>query len=180
MAKQPEATARPQDVPLDEPPKKKTSKKKIIFLILLVLLISAAGGAGIMIATQPASDADADVETDAVATAAEAKRTHAPSFLALEPFVVNLRGEDGDNYLRVGVVLEASDEVAIETAKTQLPRIRNGIILLLSSKTTDDISSMDGKQQLMQEILLESRKPMTLPEPTKGIESVYLSDFVIQ
>ncbi|HEY9396813.1 MAG TPA: flagellar basal body-associated FliL family protein [Burkholderiales bacterium] len=178
MAKQPEATARPQDVPLDQPPKKKTSKKKIIFLILLALLISAAGGAGIMFATQPASDADG--ETDAVATAAEAKRTHAPSFLALEPFVVNLRGEDGDNYLRVGVVLEASDEVAIETAKTQLPRIRNGIILLLSSKTTDDISSMEGKQQLMQEILLESRKPMTLPEPTKGIESVYLSDFVIQ
>ena len=178
MAKQPEATARPQDVPLDEPPKKKTSKKKIIFLILLVLLISAVGAGGIMIATQPASDADG--ETDAVATAAEAKRTHAPSFLALEPFVVNLRGEDGDNYLRVGVVLEASDEVAIETAKTQLPRIRNGIILLLSSKTTDDISSMEGKQQLMQEILLESRKPMTLPEPTKGIESVYLSDFVIQ
>ena len=178
MAKQPEATARPQDVPLDQPPKKKTSKKKIIFLILLALLISAAGGAGIMFATQPASDADG--ETDAVATAAEAKRTHAPSFLALEPFVVNLRGEDGDNYLRVGVVLEASDEVAIETAKTQLPRIRNGIILLLSSKTTDDISSMDGKQQLMQEILIESRKPMTLPEPSKGIESVYLSDFVIQ
>lgn len=178
MAKQPEATARPQDVPLDQPPKKKTSKKKIIFLILLALLISAAGGGGIMFATQPASDTDG--ETDAVATAAEAKRTHAPSFLALEPFVVNLRGEDGDNYLRVGVVLEASDEVAIETAKTQLPRIRNGIILLLSSKTTDDISSMDGKQQLMQEILIESRKPMTLPEPSKGIESVYLSDFVIQ
>lgn len=178
MAKQPDATARPQDVPLEQPPKKKTSKKKVILLILLVLLISAAGGAAIMITTQP--DSDADVEIDANAAAAEAKRTHAPSFLALEPFVVNLRGDDGDNYLRVGVVLEATDEAAIETAKTQLPRIRNGIILLLSSKTVDDLSNIDGKRQLMEEILVEARKPMTLSEPARGIESVYLSDFVIQ
>lgn len=173
MAKQAEAEA--VGIPAEEP-KKKTSRKKLLLFIALVLLL--IGGAGTAIVSRTGEPAEGD--DAARATAEAARKAAAPVYLPLEAFVVNLRDDDGDHYLRVGVVLEGSNQDAIDAAKVQLPRIRNSILLLLSGKTTADISSVAGKQQLMQEIIAEARKPMPIEGPNKGIESVYFSDFVIQ
>ncbi len=173
MAKQAEAEA--VGIPA-EAPKKKTSRKKLLLLLAIALLLIGGAGTAIVSLTGESSDGD-----EAARTAAEAARkAAAPVYLPLEAFVVNLRDEDGDHYLRVGVVLEGSDQEAIDAAKIQLPRIRNSILLLLSAKSTEEISTMAGKQQLVQEIIAEARKPMPIDTPTKGIESVYFSDFVIQ
>src|SRR5690606_32683164 len=141
------------------------SHKKTWIIIALLLLIAGMGGAGLMVLLQPSTPL---TEAEAIAAAEAARKSKPPVFLSLEPFVVNLRDEDGDHYLRLGVVLEGTDQDAIDIAKQQLPRIRNGILLLLSAKKSAEISTMEGKQRLMEEIIAAAREPMVLPEPAKG------------
>jgi flagellar FliL protein len=160
--------------PLTEP--KKYSKRKIALLLALIALLMAVTGVTVWYMMKPAPGPT----PEALAIAKAEQLARSPLFLPLEPFVVNLRDDEGDYYLRLGVVLELSDGEAMEAAKIQLPRIRNAILLLLSAKRTGDIDSLAGKEQLMQEILAEARKPMPLSEPEKGVESVYFADFVIQ
>lgn len=169
--------AQPAAQNLPPAPTPKKSRKKLWFTITLLLLIAGMGGAGLLLMIQPSTPVS---EEEAFAAAEAKRKARPPVFLALEPFVVNLRDDDGDHYLRLGVVLEGTDQEALDVAKQQLPRIRNGILLLLSAKTSPEIATMEGKQRLMDEIIVAARAPMTLPEPNKGIESVYFSDFVIQ
>ena len=156
---------------------KKTGKKKLWFMISLLLVFASMGGAGLMLLIQPSAP-QTEEEIRAAEQAARAARP--PVFLSLEPFVVNLRNDEGDNYLRLGTVLQATDQEALDAIKQQLPRIRNAILLLLSVKTPEELATMEGKERLMEEIIAAAREQMDLPEPAKGIESVYFSDFVIQ
>lgn len=168
----------------EDPSPKKKSKKKLFLLILLALLLIGGGGTALWYAMQPQSvegeeGADEAVEEEAEEEADPEKKAP-PVFVTLENFLVNLRDDDGDHYLQLGLVLEVADQAAVDEVKLQMPRVRNAILLLLSSKKSADIANMEGKQKLSEEILIEARKPMNLPEPNKGIEGVYFSAFVIQ
>jgi flagellar FliL protein len=52
--------------------------------------------------------------------------------------------------------------------------------MLLSSKRASEITSMEGKQKLAEAVVAEVRAPLSMPGPTKGIEAVHFSAFVIQ
>ena len=163
---------------------RKKSKKKIFLLVLLALMLIGGGGAAIWYAMQPKAEVvegeeEASDEEEGAAEE-EVGEKKPPVFVTLENFLVNLRDEDGDHYLQLGIVFEVSDQPAVEEVKLQMPRIRNGILLLLSSKQSKDIATLEGKQLLAEQIAVEARKPMSMPEPNKGIESVYFSNFVIQ
>ena len=162
---------------------RKKSKKKIVLLVLLALMLIGGGGAAIWYAMQPKAEViegeeEASEEEDTAEEEVGEKKP--PVFVTLENFLVNLRDDDGDHYLQLGIVFEVSDQPAVEEVKLQMPRIRNGILLLLSSKQSKDIATLEGKQLLAEQIAVEARKPMSMPEPNKGIESVYFSNFVIQ
>lgn len=160
----------------DAPPKKK-SKKKLIFIVLALLLVVGGGAGAAWHFMKPPVEGE---EAESEAVEEEKKEKVPPVFVTLENFVVNLRDDDGDHYLQLGLVFEVTDQAAVDEVKLQMPRIRNGILLLLSSKRSVDVATLEGKQQLTEQILTESRKPMDLPEPSKGIESVYYNTFVIQ
>jgi flagellar FliL protein len=64
--------------------------------------------------------------------------------------------------------------------KTYMPVIRNRILLLLSSKTPSDISSLDGKKKLVAELVAAARESVPGATPERGIDSAFLSSFVIQ
>ena len=68
-----------------------------------------------------------------------------PVFFTLDPFVVNLAGEV-QHYLQVGIDLKIADEHVKDRIKAHLPEIRNGVLLLLSSKQIDDLS-VAGRQE---------------------------------
>ena len=160
----------------DASPKKKSKKKLLLVALALLLLVGGGAGAAWHFMKPPVEGEEAAAEE----SSDEEKKKAPPIFVTLDNFVVNLRDDDGDHYLQLGLVLEVNDQPAVDEVKLQMPRIRNGILLLLSSKQSSDIATLEGKQQLTDQILAEARKPMDLPEPSKGIESVYFSAFVIQ
>ena len=67
-----------------------------------------------------------------------------------------------------------------EALKGQMPAIRNRLLLLLTSKQANQISTMEGKQELSKEILTEVNKPFSEHGKPQKVTGVFFTSFVIQ
>jgi len=98
------------------------------------------------------------------AAAAEEKREerskHPPTFVALEAFVVNLADKETDRFAQIGVTLEVEDAKFAEEMKAYMPAIRNGILMVLAHKTSQQLLQREGKIALAREIMREAVLPM--------------------
>ena len=132
----------------------KKKKGRIVIVVGVVVALAACGGAAwfLLGAGKKAEHA----ETVAVSTP--------PVFFTLDPFVVNLAGEV-QHYLQVGIDLKIADEHVKDQIKAHLPEIRNGVLLLLSSKQVDELASLEGKNQLRAEIREAVNQPLGLHTP---------------
>jgi len=144
-------------------PAKKGKKKLIMIVAALVLLLVVAGGAALVLLKKKAAK-DADGADDAVATQTEhgskPDLKHPPTFLPLDPFVVNLADKEADRYAQVGITLEVADAHFAEEMKAFMPAIRNGILMILAHKSSRELLDRAGKEQLAAEILRESARTM--------------------
>ena len=70
----------------------------------------------------------------------------------LETFVVNLAGSKGRRILKVNVGLEVKGGEVANEIKNRQAQIRDFIIIILSSKSYDEVSAKDGKEALKGEI----------------------------
>ncbi len=93
----------------------------------------------------------------------------------LEPFIVNIYDGQELRYLKVKVEMEMAGAVKGDL-DARLAPIRDAILVLLSSKTLQDIQDLQGKNQLKDEILISINK---IIYPAK-IARVYFTDFVVQ
>jgi flagellar FliL protein len=81
------------------------------------------------------------------------KKDEAPVYVKLEPFVVNVQANDGDGrFLQVELNLKVDGQDIGNQLKTLMPEVRHHIILLLSSKKTADLDTLEKKQDLAKEI----------------------------
>jgi len=95
---------------------------------------------------------------------AKPKSTAAPLFVTLEPFVVNLAG-DVQHFLQVGIDLRVADNSVQDQIKVHLPEIRNGVLLLLSSKKVEDLTDIEQKNRLRAELREVVNKPLGIYTP---------------
>lgn len=161
---------------------KKSGKVKLLIIIavVLVLLIGGLGGFLVMRAKHRTNQLD----TGHAAPQQEKHPTGPPVFLPLEGFTVNL-AENGDpHYLQLGLTMEITDASVAEAVKAYMPIIRSRILILLTSKSSEQIGSLAGKKQLAREILEITRshlpEPKEDPEGNKGIRDVHFVSLVIQ
>lgn len=151
---------------------KKKGRGKLIPIVAGVVIAAGAGGGGWFYLTHKNAEAKTSVEP-------EKKKVQA--FLPIDQFTVNLAGGGGDRFLQVAFTLEVSDPKVADALKLQMPVVRGRLLLLLSSKTAEELVATAGKQKLMGEILAEARTPLPESElPGKGVENVHFSSFVIQ
>ncbi len=152
----------------------KKSKKLLIIIVVFVLLLLGGGGFGVyyfFLAPKPPS-----AEELAKIEAEKNKKLEFLPVFALKPFVVNLADGKGRRYLKVSMKLElSSDELSEEVEKRQ-PQIRDVILTLLSSKTSGEVNSMEGKFLLREEIIKRVNTFLTTGKITK----IYLEEFVVQ
>lgn len=78
--------------------------------------------------------------------------TEEPLLFEMQPILVNLRGDRGRRYLNVSMHVEMTGEEEKEKIQKYLPLIRNRLILLMSEKTFEAVSSVDGKYILQEEV----------------------------
>ena len=154
----------------------KKGKKKLIIIVAAVLLLLVIAGAGtaVFLKKRAAHAAEAGDESSAQADAQHAKPDlkHPPTFLPLDPFVVNLADKDADRYAQVGITFEVEDAKFAEQMKAFMPAIRNGILMILSHKTSPELLGRAGKEQLAGELLREASRTMGIEveEPPPVVE----------
>jgi flagellar FliL protein len=146
-------------------PAKKGKKKLLIIVVVAVLLLAVVGAGGLIMLKKKAAAAEADGD-DAPAASAHAEHgskpdlKHPPTFLPLDPFVVNLADKEADRYAQIGITIEVEDAHFAEQMKAFMPAIRNGVLMILAHKTSRELLERAGKEKLADEILRESSRTM--------------------
>lgn len=155
----------PQETEEPVAPPKGKLKKIILIAVAAVVLLGGVGFAYLLLTDEEPSDGKKK--------AAQHKEL---ATMSLEPFLVNLADKDVRRYLKVKVELEVENEKAAKELEKSLARIRDIMIMLLSSKTYQDIATSEGKVALKQEII---KQIATVPQGKK-IHGAYFTEFVAQ
>jgi len=155
------------------------SKKAIIIISLAVFIFMAAIGGGFFMLWSKMSQMNvAGTEETAGEDGAEAEEeadTIGPMY-SLDSFVVNLAEAGSNRYLRVTMELELDNEVLKTELKQRLPQVRNAVLMILPTKKTADINTVDGKLALRDQLIDEINGFLNTGEVT----NIYFTEFVIQ
>lgn len=169
----------------------KKSKKKIV-IIIIVLLFLGAVGAGISFwffklrdpgasPTTPPATPVALAETGPVTVTSPATMIPADSprqpvsMLSLPSVMVNLSDAAGDRYLKLSMDVEVSTPDAATELMQQQARVRDAMIMLLSSKTYTELAVPEGKMQLKNDIAARLNQILGTPRVVR----IYFTEFVV-
>ena len=149
------SAAAPDAQPEAAPPKK--SKKKLIIMLAAALVLAGGGGGAFFYMKQKAAAAAAAAaEDDGDAPAAHDSHKDAktkPTYVPLDTFVVNLADKDTDRFAQIGITLQVDDSHVADDMKTYMPALRNGILMILAHKSSEELLQRDGKETLAEEIM---------------------------
>lgn len=142
------------------------SKKLIVIGAVLALLVIVAAALGLFLVNKQRSAADEDKEETKAAAVV------VPTFLPLDNMVVNLADSGGDRFAQIGITLELLDEKTSATVKQYMPSIRNGVLMLVSQRTSEELLTRQGKEKLAADILAEVARPLGFraTAPSKVVE----------
>ncbi len=162
-------------------------KKKPLLLIIavaVVLLGGAGGGAYFMLGkgdAEAAVDANATVANDSSDSEDTSETLGEAYYFSLDPpFIVNFAGTNRARFLQVSIEGLTRDSKVKEDITKHLPQVRNNLVLLLSSKTYDELNTMEGKAGLRKQVLKEIQKILETETGQEGIEDVFFTSFVMQ
>lgn len=142
--------------------------RKWILLIVAVALMAAAGAATAVYLLTGHNET------------AKAPPPPPPVFVGMDPFTVNLSGEDGERYLHIGLSLKVADAETQARITQHMPEVRSRVLLLLSSKQPQDLATIDGKRRLASEIRTLVAQPFAGNMPQQAVGEVLFTAFVIQ
>ncbi|MBW1975788.1 MAG: flagellar basal body-associated FliL family protein, partial [Deltaproteobacteria bacterium] len=94
----------------------------------------------------------------------------------LDTFLVNLADPGGKRYLKLTMELELDNPKVIDEITKENFKIRDTILLILSSKEFDDISTVGGKLALKKEIMAKLNGMLH----TGKVLNIYFTEFLVQ
>lgn len=139
-----------------------------------VLMILGGGAFGYKVFSKKGGDGSGHPEKGAIKE--EDDKGHPGHMIPLESFVVNLSDPAEIRYLKVTINLEVASEKSSEEVQARMPQIRDALLMLLTSKTSDDVKDIGGKLKLQDEMV--SRVNNFLKEGK--VKAVYFTEFVMQ
>jgi len=149
--------------------------------IIIVVVLIALGVGGYFGYTMFLSGGDDNDTTEEMAGSGE-NGEEAPleslegTLTPLPVFLVNLADPLGRRYLKLGLEVEVRDPEAQAALTKYEAKIKDTLLLLLSSKTYDSLQSMEAKMELKQEIA--DRLNQILGKGS--VLRVYITEMVIQ
>ena len=175
------------ETPENETPKSGFRKRKILLIVLVLLLLGGGAFAGYMLFMAPPGTSMLSFiggSNDGSAPTAESPRSGEYENIKIEkgqtismtPFLVNLADPLGRRYIKMSMDVELRTSGDVKAFQDSMPRARDSILILLSSKTMDDVSSVEGKILLKNEIINRINQILGGPK----VIQVYFTDMVIQ
>ncbi len=152
-------------------------KKKLIIIILLVLILLGGGGAAAYKFLVLDKQKEEQKEKKAQKIVEEIKNVEDLGVqFDVGTFIVNLQDKDADRYLKITIVLDVQDEKIKAELEKRLPQVKDAITTLLFTKSSSQLRTAEGIEELKEEIL----KRVNAILPIGGVKNVYFTDFVIQ
>jgi len=152
---------------------------KILIVLIGVLMVFMLGmGGGLFMLWNKLSELNIQSPANAGTNPAHGNSIEQPlgPIYSLTTFIVNLADKGGNRYLRVTMDFELGNpEVETELNK-RLPQVKDCILMILPSKRFEDISSVEGKIALRDEILEKLNSLLTQGK----ITNIYFKEFVVQ
>ena len=160
-------------VPEEVVPEKR-SKTRFIMMIVVILVLLGGGAAWYFMHLQAA-----DKENSAPGKEAKAAST-APVFLTLETFTVNLLPDPGEQFLQTDISLQLDKAANDALIKEFMPLVKAQTVMILSSKKSSEISTIEGKNALSQEIADKINKILAPSSKEPVVRGVFFTSFIIQ
>jgi flagellar protein FliL len=184
----------------------KKSRKTLFIIILAVLLIGGGGGGIFFYqrsvtaksdknksekrqkkkdevekssedADESPEKGDANSKTNKLIELSLPEDADVKNIIELQPFIVNLADKEDPRYLRTTISLGLSGEAG--EAKPDpifTTRVRNAMLAVLTTKTSEELLSVEGKTLLRKELLRAAQAASEEPK----VEAIYITDFIVQ
>ncbi|MDR0827871.1 MAG: flagellar basal body-associated FliL family protein [Desulfovibrio sp.] len=162
----------------DEAPPKKKSKLKLLIVIFIILVIMGGGGAAawFLFLGDKLMPMIKNFTNKNPVEVTEQAAPPPSSTVALPVFTTNLADPLGQRLIRLHLELETTDALVKNEVARNNARIRDAILLLLSSKSFADLSTPEKKVQLKNEITERLNAILGRGK----ISQVFITDLVVQ
>ena len=154
-----------------------------IKLILIVVGVLALAGGGYFAYTnffqEEAVEESAEKDKNGEGADGENAEELPPGvgvMFTMDPFVVNLAGSNGKRFLKVTAALELSSPEVNPEFEENLQKITDSILVLLSSKSFEDVYSVQGKFKLKDEITTRVNRFLVVGH----VKDAYFTEFIVQ
>jgi flagellar protein FliL len=167
--------------PAPEAPKASGSGgKPTLFILLAIVNMIVVIAVGVMLflgqkkkAAEPSVDDVVNGEKKTLA-AEESSKEFIGKLVPLETFIINLAGAHGRKILKLNMELEVNNGEVQEEIEKIKPKIRDYIIIIVSSKSFAEVSAKEGKDALREEI----RNQLNLFLTKGRINKVFFTEFL--
>jgi flagellar FliL protein len=139
--------------------------------------------------SQAAEEQAAEGEGDEAEAAAEEEEEEEPAAgergqstgPVIDPFIVNLADPGSRRYLRVNLKLELRKRAETEPlVAARMARLRDAVLLLLTSKTSEQLLAPQGKAALRQELIEQINQALKKKDLDDAVKNLYFTEFLIQ
>lgn len=148
----------------------KKSKRSIWIPLLVLITLAACATAGYSYWRMN--------KAPSAAAKAEPPPPAAPVFFALDTFTVNLG--DAEHVFYVGITLRLKDEATRARISEYLPEVRSRLLLLFARQDPAQLSTDDGKKQLVAAIKQTLATPLISGQPKQEVTDVLYTAFILR
>ena len=154
-------------------------KKKLIYIVLALLVLGgAAAGGYFMLGGKAGPEMATDADGEPAAAPEEPEDD--PIYLALSPaFVINFEQGGRTRYLQIEMQIMSYEQDVIDKVESNMPAVRNGLILLFSDQDYPSLNTVEGKENLRKQVL-DSINKVIRAKGTDRVDDVFFTGFVMQ
>lgn len=154
-------------------------KKKLVIIVAVAVLVIGGGVGAFLAMGKSEKTEEAALEEGAEEGAEGAHGEGAtgplpPAVLPLETFIVNLQVKG--SFLRTTIQLEFAEPELPHTIESDVPKIKDTIIRILSSKSSSELLAEEGKEKIKAEI----RDGVNEVLGAEDVTNVWFTEFIIQ
>ena len=165
-----------ENIQMAPAPAPRSSLRNVLLMVILILIAGAGGYFIQELVSEKSPSLVPSVPQPTQTVTTQPAPPPVGVMVPLEPFIVNLAKTKGSRILKVTVTLELNNPAVQPEVEDNRQKIMDSILVLLSSKTFEDVYSIQGKFKLKDEITTRVNRFLAMGH----VREVYFSEFLIQ
>ncbi len=152
-------------------------KKIIIIAVGAILLVGGGIGGALFFLKSPEEMPEGEMMSE------EEKVPEAKDAIYEDihpPFTINFAEGSKKNFMQISMVAKFYSMDARDKFKMHVPVVRNNLLLLMSGKNSDELTSNDAKEKLRKDVLMTAQTVMKDLYDEDLVEDIYFTKLVMQ